>query len=33
MILFVGVIYSMHDLLSDLINICLTRKLAICVIW
>jgi len=31
MILFVGIRYSMRDLLSD-INNCLTRKLAICLI-
>jgi len=28
-ILFVGIIYSMRDLLSDLNNYCLTRELAI----
>jgi len=31
-ILFVGVRYSLRDLLSDLNN-CLTRKLAICVMY
>jgi len=31
-ILFVGIIYSLRDLLSDLNNLCLTLKLAIYVI-
>jgi len=30
-VLFVGIRYSVSDLLSDLKKLCLTRKLAICV--